>query len=411
MSRTPSRYRPRRAPGAIAVAAGLLVATASGVAAASGPETPAGSGEQAAARAGSCASRYTNPRYRRKYGARQGTIARGGTMSEPEFSLDGRTNRRLAFVSDGTGIAGAARPGVRNVYVTTRRGRAGNYGARWLKGRTVLVSAGVGGPADGDSFAPSLSGYTAKGDRAAAPRRIAFLSRATNLPGGNPTGTSAYVADAGGGGIRRLDVPGVATGVGISGDSKIVYVTTDSGIYLVRGSGKGRLLSAGPGMNTPTTTLNGKQAAYGQNGAIYTITSSGRRRKVAVGTDPQADGGYPYGGKRQGYVRAVSYARGGSAYKVGLIAKGSARGVRRLGRTASPTSINGGGSAVAFGNGSYACLVVQVLESGKRGGYAIPQGQCPNGGRVTDVGVSTRYNYLAFTCSTGGLHLFYVGGK
>jgi hypothetical protein len=300
---------------------------------------------------------------------------------------------------------------VKNVYVTTRIGAIKNDGGPWQRGGTALISAGQGGPANGDSWHPSLSGFTGKGDAAKGPSKMAFLSKATNLPGGNPTGVSAYVANAGGGGIKRLNVPGSATGVGISGDSKVFYVTTDSGIFIVKG-GKAKKLASGSGFNTPTTTLNGAQAAYGQNGSIYTITAKGKRKKVAEGSDPQADAGFPGGGRQQGLVRAVSFHRGGTAYKLGIIASPAAKGLKALGRASSPTTINGGGSAVAFGNGTNACLIVQVLDSGKTGGYDVPQGQCPDGrGDVTDVGVSTRYNYLAFSCSGGGLHLYHVGGK
>jgi hypothetical protein len=383
------------------------VAAVSGVSAAS---SSAATGEQAVPRAGSCATSYTNPTYAAKYGAKQQTIVAAGQVSEPEFSLDGRKNKRLAFVSTTPTLGGVVQPGVKNVYVTTRVGNIQNDGGDWLKGGTALVSVGQGGPANGDSWHPSLSGFTAAGDAAKGPSKMAFLSKATNLaPGGNPTGTSAFVAGAGGGAVRRLNVPGTATGVGISGDSKVVYVTTDQGIFVVKGS-KTKKLASGSGFNTPTTTLNGRQAAYGQNGSIYTITDKGRRTKITTGSDPQADGGFPNGGAKQGYVRAISVHRGGTAYKVGIIAGGAAKGVKELGRTQTSTTINGGGSATAFGNGSYACLIVQVLESGKEGGYGVPQGQCPSGD-VTDVGVSTRYNYLAFTCSTGGLFLYHVGGK
>jgi hypothetical protein len=390
-----------------------VVATIGALGVSAASSTAAEPGNQATPRAnsGSCASSYNNPNYENKYGAKQQTIVGDGQVTEPEFSLDGRTNKRLAFVSDGALVApGAIQPGVRNVYVTSRTGKAGNLGAPWRKGATTLVSKGVGGPANGDSFSPSLSGFTARGDRAAGPDKMAFLSKATNLPGGNPGGVSAYVANSAGGGTKRLKVPGEATGVGISGDSKVFYVTTTRGIYVVKGNRAGKRLASGGGMSSPSTTLNGKQAAYEQNGVIYTITEKGKRRKIVAGQNPQADGGFPNGGAQQGAVRAVSYTRGGNAYKYGIIATRSAKGEKRLGRADTPTSINGGGSATAFGNGTFACLIVQVLDSGKKGGYAIPQGQCP-AGQVSDVGVSTRYNYLAFSCTGGGLYLFYVGGK
>lgn len=408
MSTNQSGSVPRRIGNAAATLGVAAAMTTLGISAASASGPSAGA--QATPRAGGeCKSgSYSNPNYDQKYGGKQQTIVSGGTVTEPEFSLDGRSNKRLAFVSTGN-VAGAVQPGTKNVYVTSRTGSITNNGNAWQKGSTVLVSQGPGMPANGNSWGPSLSGLTGAGDRPIAAKKMAFLSDATNLAGGNPTGVSAYSANAAGGGIRRLNVPGKATGVGISGHSEIFYVTTDSGIYVVKGNGKGKKLASGSGMNTPTTTFNGKEAAYGQNGKIYTITLKGKRRLVAVGTDPQADGGFPRGAK-QGFVRAVSFNRGGTAYKVGILAPRSTKGVRDFGRTDTPTSLNGGGSAVAFGNGPFACLQVQVLETGKQGGYGVPQGRCPDG-NVTDVGVSTRYNYLAFTCSGGGLYLYYVGGK
>ncbi|WP_026910692.1 hypothetical protein [Patulibacter minatonensis] len=384
----------------VATGAAGLGATASIIAlglAAAGPSSAA-VGEPATPRlAGSCNSSYSNPNFLTKYGSKQQKIA-DGTITEPEFSLDGRKNKRLAYVVEENGI--------KNVVVTSRGGDVNrNDGGPWQKGTTAAVTQG-----DADSWAPSLSGFTAKGDAAKGPTKMAFLSKATNLPGAVAGSTSAFTAGAGGGAIKRVNVPGNATGVGISGDSKVVYVTTEDGLYVATGSGAGKKIASGAGMNTPTTTLNGAQAAYGQSGSIYTITKKGRKKKITTGEDPQADGGFPNGGGKQGYVRAISFHRGSTAYKVGIIAGSSAKGVKSFGRATTPTTLNGGGSAVAFGNGAFACLQVQVLESGKNGGYGIPQGQCPSGD-VSDVGVSTRYNYLAFSCKSGGLYLFHVGGK
>ena len=408
-TRTPGARRVARWT-TTAVAAAAI--TAAGVGASSSAAVAA-PGEQATARAGSCAAgNYSNPRYLAKYGGKQQRIdANGnGVATEPRFSMDSRANRRLVYTSTSTNIDGQVKAGTRNVYVVQRTGRIAKNGNAWQAGRTKLISVGQGGPADGDSYGATISGYTGARDAAKGPRLVAFLSRATNLPGGNPTGVSAYTANTTGGGLRRVNVPGEATGVGISGDSKVLYVTTTQGIYLVRGNGKGKRLAGGAGMNSPTTTLNGKQAAYGQGGKVFTITSSGRRKQVAVGNNPQADGGDPDGGRRQGNVRAVAFDRGGSAYRVAL--EGRNKGVKRWGRTQTHAAINGGGSTTVFGIGSFACALVQVLENGKRGGYGIPQGQCPDGqGGVSDVGVSTRYNYLAFTCERGGLFLFHIGEK
>ncbi|MSW52334.1 MAG: hypothetical protein F2817_15790 [Actinobacteria bacterium] len=378
------------------------------------PETPIpGPG---GLKAGACATRYVSTR---DLTARQRLVATtpsggmpDGVVTDPVFSRDSRANRFLAYTSTATNIAVPVQAGRRNVFMAIRGGRVSPNANPWSLGSNQIVSVGMGGTAaDGDSWGAAIAGSTGRNDRAVTPKVLAFLSTATNLaPGGNPTGTSAFVRPVYGGAVRRLDVPGAATGVAVSGDSSVVYVSTDRGLYVQRG-GRTRRLVGGPGITSPSTTLNGRQAAFERSGTIYTVTIDGRTRRIAAGSHPHADGGDPYPGRRGGYVRAISFVRDGGAWRAETI--GGPVLLKRFGTTQSRSSTNGGGNAVAFGNGRHACLEVRLLDrTQRRGGYSIPQGACPVGqGTVSDVAVSTRYNYLAFTCTGGGLYLHYVGPK
>ncbi|MEV4418663.1 hypothetical protein AB0L40_01650 [Patulibacter sp. NPDC049589] len=413
MTSTTSRIR-RRATTSVASLGAAAAIVAVGVSAAS--TSAATPGDQATTRAGTCQTSYSSSRDLTAAQQLLGRTPAGrlpdGVASQPAISRDSRANRVVAYTSTSTTTATPVAPGTRNIFVVRRTGTIAKNANAWQVGATQLISVGTGGAAaNGDSFGASISGYTGGSDAAKGPSKLAFLSKATNLPGGNATGTSAFTASVNGGGISRIDAPGTATGVGISGDSKLVYVSTESGLYVQRGSRVKKLVS-GSGISSPSTTLNGKQAAYEQNGTVFTIKSNGSgRKKIAKGTAPQSDGGNP-SGSGIGLIRAIAFKRGGGAWRA-EIAGSKVRQVRFGNAPGGAVSINGGGNGVGFGNGANVCLQVRLLGSDPRsGGYDIPQGACPAGqGDVTDVSVSTRYNYLAFACSKGGLYLQYVGGK
>ena len=416
ITESPSWRRRVGTGGLTAVA--LAAVTALGVSAAAAPVADA----QRLPGQTDCAVDYDIPQWFGKYGQYQQLLARtpdgqmpDGVASEPDFSRDSRANKRVVFTSTATNIAGPVQPGAKNIYVVQRTGDIGALGNAWQVGRTVLISKGTNGPANGDSYAGSMSGFTGAADAPKGPAKLAFLSKATNLPGGNPSGVSAYVANTDGGGIKRLKAPGTATGVGISGDSKVLYVSTTSGLYVLADGKKAKRLVKGGGIDSPSTTLNGNQAAFAQRGVVYTVTIKGKKRRIAAGTHPHADGGEP--GKKsegkQGNVRAITFNRGTTAWKAQLIPKFE---VKQFGPKANgTTAVNGGGAAIAFGNGAGACVKVEVIvgpKTGQTGGYDIPQGGCPEGqGTVADVSLSTRYNYVAFTCTGGGLYHYWIGDK
>jgi hypothetical protein len=338
-----------------------------------------------------------------------------GIATEPDFSHDSRANRFLGYVSTATNIAGTVARGTRNVYVLSRTGSIQANGNAWQPGASRLVSAGLGGqPANGDSWAPSLSGFTKAGDAPGAAKQMAFLSNATNLVAGTPADgrTFAYVTPVGGGALRRIDAPGSATGVEVSGDSTAVVVSTTTGLYLFTPrNGKVRQLVKAAGITDPSVTARATEVVYARGSSIYTKRTSGnpRSKRVAQGSHPDVDAGGQTK-KDKGRVRAVAYTSGGKAFRKRL----DTGVVEDLGSQDVTTNVklNGGGSTIVYGTGRDVGVRVRVLESLKFGGYDRAQGTCPEGqGDVTHVAVSTRYNYVAFTCEGGGLYLQHVGEK
>lgn len=331
-----------------------------------------------------------------------------GVATEPAISFDSRAARYVAYTSTATNIAKPVTPGRRNVFLVARTGRITADGNAWAIGATRLLSVGRGGvAADGDSWGAALSGYSTGKDRAVGPRLVAFLSTATNLVAGSGGGTTgAYVGSVRGGRLQRIDAPGEANGVALAGNSSVVAVTTSRGLY-VRRAGKVRRLVGGSA-RSPSVTDNGAQVAYEKGGRIYLVTvRGGKRRRIARGTEPRADAGAP-SGRGRGNVRAVSYRRGRTVRRAEIV--GSRVRTRSYGRGVSPR-INAGGSGVAFGSGPDVRLRVNLLGSGRAGGYARPQGTCTDGTAVTGVAVSARYNYVAFTCAGGALLMHHVGGR
>lgn len=416
---SPRRTPVRRRITAVVLTLGSAAAlTPLGISAAA--DAPASAGDQASPRAlkaGKCARHYASERNlmarQRLLGRTPARVMPDGIATEPVFSRDSRRNRFVAYVSTTTSTAGIVTHGRRNVYAVQRTGKMTRLANNWKVGPTRLLSDGLGGaPADGDSFSPSISGYTGRNDRPKGPRKVAFLSTSTNLaPGGNPTGTSAFVTGTRGGSTRRIKVPGAAQSVAISGDSKVIYVATDRGLY-VEDEGRVRRLVLAPGITHLSTTLNGVQAAYQRQGTIFVVNVGGGVKRIARGTSPMADGGVPDSRIRLGFIRAIAFQNGSGAVRAAI--DGRKINLQRMGTsTGSSVAINVGGSAVVFGNRNHLCVEVSLLDSThRRGGYDIPQGACPAGqGTVADVAVSSRYNYVAFTCSAGGLYLHYVGPK
>ena len=123
-----------------------------------------------------------------------------GASRNVAFSGDAQLATRIAYESDASDIVPGDTNGKTDVFVVRRRNPYDRSGPPW---RTQLVSkTPAGKPANGASFAPSLSG-----DQRTAPRCIAFVSRATNLVRGDTNNQpDAFVADLETGRITRVSV-------------------------------------------------------------------------------------------------------------------------------------------------------------------------------------------------------------
>jgi hypothetical protein len=324
-----------------------------------------------------------------------------GVATEPTISWDSRINRFVGFTSTSTSV-GRVEPGRRNVFLVRRTGQATRTGNAWQASTPTLVSVGRdGSAANGDSWGMSISGATGRADAPVGPTRLAFLSTASNLTKGGTSTASVYVRSVNGGAIRRISAPGAANGVDVSGDGKTIWITTSKGLYRSTG-GTARRIKGGSGFTSPSTNARGNEVTYARRGTIYLRTSRGSTRRIGRGSSPMADDG-----ANTKKIRAVAFVRGGTAYRAVVGGRTAS-----FGRTGTDAAINAGASTLGFGQGSNVRLQVKVISSGKDGGYARPQGSCPAGqGSVTGVAVSTRYNYVAFTCGGGGLYLYYVGAK
>src|SRR6185436_14105275 len=94
-------------------------------------------------------------------------------------------------------------------------------GSPWNMGRTVLITKGRGGPANGDSWSPSFDGYDyahAGREITVAPSCLAFVSAASNLVPGDSNGQAdVFVKNLKTGKLRRVATPGPASEVALDG--------------------------------------------------------------------------------------------------------------------------------------------------------------------------------------------------
>ncbi|MDQ3675652.1 MAG: hypothetical protein M3401_02435 [Actinomycetota bacterium] len=344
--------------------------------------------------------RETSVRY-----VRQQLIARAGDGGapnagavDPVMSWDARTARYVAYVSAATDITPGT-DGHSNIFLVRRGGNAGKYGTPWQYGATMLVSRGLGGaPANGDSWSPSLDGWT-KGDDAHRATCLAFVSRASNLVAGDTNNQAdVFVRKLRGEKLRRISSPPgrPAEEVAVAGDCRTVSMVAGGTLYSKRGAKRLRKIVSG-GASAPDLTFNGKQISYSRSGEVYARRVGGGARRLAAGSNPTSDGGRP-----AGKIRKVAYERGGQSFwkKLG-------GGERRIGPGAMP-AMSAGGTQVMFANGPFVYLYAVSNDFGKK----LPQGYCPQGqGDVNDLFTSARGNYIVFSCTTGNAYLTYLGDK
>ncbi len=228
-----------------------------------------------------------------------------GASTNAVISNDRRWARAIAFQSEASNLVAGDTDGVSDVFVVRRDGVFGNDGTQWFPGRTVLVSHGRGGPANGPSWAPALDGSFR-----ARPKCVAFLSAASNLVAGDTNGkVDAFVAKLDGRGLRRVSLPGRrqsgfdTTAVAVSGNCSRIAFATGGSVYVKAGR---RIKRVGVGADPAFSTGQRQDLVYGGPRGVYLAKNgTGRPRLVAPG------GGNPAYNDIKRHVVAYEKSAGG----------------------------------------------------------------------------------------------------
>ncbi|HEY5197636.1 MAG TPA: hypothetical protein VIJ51_11495 [Solirubrobacteraceae bacterium] len=215
-----------------------------------------------------------------------GGAGANGASSAPTVSSDGSV---VAFASSATNL------------VSTPVGGAGDVYVRRAGGPITLVSAGIGGPANGVSSEPAIS---------ADGRYVAFASTAANLVAGDTNGVSdVFVADLTTGAITRVSVAhggaqanAASTGPAISADGTAVSFDS-SATNLVAGDKNGvadvfvrvpsgdttervSVSTSGAEQNRAATTGFSEVSSLSANGRLVVFDSTATN--LVHGEDPAA---------------------------------------------------------------------------------------------------------------------------
>jgi hypothetical protein len=213
-----------------------------------------------------------------------------GPSTNAVISGDRRWARAIAFESEASNLVRGDTNGLKDVFVVRRRGRFDNRGQMWRPGKIRLLSrARGGGPANGASWAPAISGGFDVG-----PKCVAFLSDASNLAARDNNAVSdAFVANISRGGPKRVSLPGGSesaqptTQVTISADCRKVAFIAGGKLYVAGTRGRVRArhvrtrgIAADPSFAVGRTN----DLVFGDaRGVEYMRNASGRPRLVARG--------------------------------------------------------------------------------------------------------------------------------
>jgi hypothetical protein len=301
--------------------------------------------------------------------------------SAPVLSHDGRIVRFAGFVSAASDIVPGSGSHA-NVYVVRRERPWGVDGTPWHIGPTSLVTRGLGGePADGDSWSPAFSG-----NDFLAPRCLAFVSAASNLVAGDTDGRAdVFVLGLTSGRLRRLEAPDTASAVSVDARCRTVAYVAGGTLYLRDRTGRTRRVSQPGDVADLQLSYNGKDLVYTRRGQVVFRRLGVGGRVIGPGAHPAADA----------FGRYVAFERDGTIYEADLPA-----GTPRAIATGIAPSMTSGGHFVFYGQGAFVRLNVK-----KR-----PVASCPEG-HVVDTEGSPHGNYVAFTCSNGGVYLGYAGPR
>ena len=282
--------------------------------------------------------------------------AAGGVPNGPStngvISNDRRYARLAAYQSDASNIVRGDTNGQTDVFAVRRAGRIDNSGRPWRRGGTIRVSrTRAGGPANGPSFAPAVSG----GFRA-RPRCVAFLSAASNIARSDTNGVvDAFVTRRLGRAPVRLLLPGRrqptadVTQVAIADDCSRVAFVSAGGLYVATRRGTRRVPGPAPAAD-PAFMVGrpGRDLVFAAPAGVYLWAPGGSRSRLIApgGSNPS------YASARRRTVayeidagghRQIGYRDVGGRQRI----VSSKRGVLGNGDSRDPV-INNGGFYVSF---------------------------------------------------------------
>ena len=210
-----------------------------------------------------------------------------GPSTKPVISGDRRYARIIAFQSSASDLVRGDTNNLQDVFAIRRGGHIDNTGAKWVAGKTMLLSRGVGGqPANGPSFDAAVDG-----DFHHTPKCVAFRSAASNLVKGDTnTAVDAFLSPGPGGSLRRVSLPGGhqasedTTAVTVSGDCSRVAFVTGGVLYTRVGSQTKRVNSSGQAADPSFAAGASNDLVFGASGGVYlSKNGTGSPKLIAPG--------------------------------------------------------------------------------------------------------------------------------
>jgi hypothetical protein len=212
----------------------------------------------------------------------------GGTPNGPSangvISNDRRWARYVAFESDASNLVRKDTNGQKDVFVVRRNGSFHNNGSPWRPGKTILISRGPAGPANGPSFSPALGGGFWN-----VPSCVAFLSSASNLVALDTNGKVDALVSRGPGRLpTRLLLPDGSqpaedvTEVAVSGDCSRFAFVTGGRLYVRAGKKVRRLKVKGTPADLSFSTGFTSDLVFTASRGVY-LSRGGTKRPKLVG--------------------------------------------------------------------------------------------------------------------------------
>lgn len=318
-------------------------------------------------------------------------------VSEPVLSQDERVSQYAAYVTAATNIV-ADSGTVKNVYLVKRKRPWGQNGTPWNFGSTVLMSRGIGGPANGDSWSPSLSGTDFHN-----PKCMVFVSAASNLVRGDTNGRAdVFHATLPGLKLSRIAGRAPVTEAVTEGSCEYVGWVAGGSLYLKRDGERVKRIARG-GVTNPHISVEGRVITYERGGWIYGYVPAyrgkrARLRKVAQGTNHSVDF----------YGRYVAFQRGDRIMRADVLTAPRVRAVTRSGAgnaQGRDPVMTGGGGWVWWGSSGELLLNIRERVQGRCGANGTAAGG------VEQPDTSPHGNYAVFVCTNGPAYLLYEGPK